>query len=167
MRARKISADDQKMRVLPVRTAAACIVVAVISWTTSLSTPVSAQVPPDAIEPPAWPRSIEMYPAPEPFNVNGYDAMQAVALIRRAGLLIRRTGRSREIVAVRSVEAVETDRAETMPELHRRRFDVLLNGEPLEWSTHYVEYGGRMVNLQILFTYRNQRPVPSAPFYLE
>jgi hypothetical protein len=65
------------------------------------------------------------------------------------------------------VEAVETERVEKMPELHRRRFDIILNGEPLEWSSHYVEYGGRMVNLQILFTYRNQRPVPAVPFYLE
>jgi hypothetical protein len=31
----------------------------------------------------------------------------------------------------------------------------------------YITYGGRLLNLQLLFTYRNQRPVPDAPFVLE
>jgi len=124
-------------------------------------------LPPDAIDPPAWPRSTAIYDAPDPFSVNGYDALHAIALLKRERLLIRRIGSSRDIVAVRSVEAQEIARIEELPPLHRRRYTLVLNGEPIEWHRMYIDYGGRLVNLQLLFTYRNQRPVPDVPFVLE
>ncbi len=127
----------------------------------------SAALPPDALDPPAWPRSATIFPTPDPFSVNGYDALQAIALLRRAGMVMKVDGDFREIIAVRSVEAEKIPPIDSMPEGHVERYDLLLNGEPLRWDLHYVEYGGRMVNLQLLFTYRNQRPVPDVPFILD
>lgn len=124
-------------------------------------------LPPDAIDPPAWPRSRAIYDAPEPFSLNGYDALQAIAMIERERLLIRRNGENREIVAVDSIEAIEVEPLPDMPRNHRRRYDLLLNGEALPWSELYINYGGRLLNLQLLFTYRNQRPVPDVPFVIE
>lgn len=138
----------------------------VILWATVLA-PIDAQesaagepLPPDALEPLAWPRSTRIFPSPEPFSLNGYDARQATAMIRRAGLLIRgRDVASREIIVVNTVEAVRGTVIEDYPPLHRQRWNLHLNGAPISWDDTYIEYGGRLVNLQLLFTYRNQRPV--------
>ena len=124
-------------------------------------------LPPDAIDPPMWPRSGEIYPAPEPFSLNGYDALQAMAMIRREGLLIERTGAGREIVVVDSIEAVPVDPITDYPPQHRERWDLLLNGERLRWDVTYIEYGGRLLSVRLLFTYRNQRPVPDIPYIPE
>ncbi|MEX2444182.1 MAG: hypothetical protein WD492_11275 [Alkalispirochaeta sp.] len=141
------------------------VMVAVLILVSSLS--AQTPLPPDAIDPPAWPRSGGIYPAPEPFTLNGYDALQAMAMIRREGLLIERTGSGREIVVVDSIEAVPADPVEEYPPQHRQRWDLLLNGEPLRWDSTYIEYGGRLLSLRLLFTYRNQRPVPDIPYVLE
>jgi hypothetical protein len=134
-----------------------------------IAAPGTAQtgLPPDAIDPPEWPRSGEIYPAPDPFTLNGYDALQAMAIIRREGLLIERTGDGRDIVVVDSIEAIPAEPIEDYPPQHRQRWDLLLNGEPLRWDTTYIEYGGRLMSLRLLFTYRNQRPVPDIPYILE
>lgn len=124
-------------------------------------------LPPDAIDPPAWPRSTTIWPAPDPFSVNGYDALQAMALMRREGLLVVLRGTERETVAVRELEAVPAGSLEDYPPGHRQRWDLLLNGQPLDWQRTYIRYGGELLNMQLLFTYRNQRPVPSVPFRLE
>lgn len=124
-------------------------------------------LPPDAIEPSTWPRSTTVNPTPDPFSLMWYDAQHAAALIRRAGLLVHRGPGGRETIAVRSVEIVEVGPVEDLPPAHRRRWDLILNGEPLDWSNTYIEWGGELTNLQLLFTYRNQRPVPEAPFVLE
>jgi hypothetical protein len=138
-----------------------------LCWVAAAPPPVGAQLPPDAIDPPAWPRSTVIYPAPEPFSLNDHDALHAMAMIRRAGLLVRATGGGRETVVVDSVAAVEADPIPDYPPAHRRRWDLVLNGEPLPWDSTYIEYGGRLLNLRLLFTYRNQRPVPDIPYVLE
>ncbi len=100
-------------------------------------------------------------PIPEPFTLNAYDAVQAIRMIRRARLLQRETGRRNrpEIVPVREVRGVFVGEDENarVP-FERRRYDLLLNGEPLDWDNLYIKYGGRMVSLRALFTYRNQHP---------
>lgn len=153
-----------------------CVLCVLFAWaqtagaqTGGAQTGGAQEMPPDAIDPPAWPRATDIFPAPEPFSVNGYDALQAAHLIRRAGLLVRPAGGKREIVAVRTVEIVEASqekRIEQMPPGHRKRYDLVLNGEPLDWDSLYIEYGGRLVNLRLLFTYRNQRPAPNIPYSL-
>lgn len=143
----------------------------VAAWAVVATAGVAGQderLPPDAIEPPAWPRSTRIWPAPDPFTLNSYDARQAAALIRRARLLVvPESDTSRRILPVRSVSIVSAGRDERYPPTHRDRWDIELNGEPLDWRSTYVENGGRLVNLQLLFTYRNQRPVPDEPFRLE
>lgn len=117
-----------------------------------------------ALEQPAPPTAI--VPTRDPFSLNAYDATQALWMIRRAGLLQSWSpGGSRSNIAVREVRAVlvEIDRDAPTAAL-RRRYDLLLNGEPLDWRTTYIEYGGRMVNLQLLFTYRNQYPPADLPY---
>ena len=126
----------------------------------------AAALPPDAIDPPKWPRSEAIIDAPMPFSLSAYDALQAIAMIERERLLIRWGGGGREIVVAESVDAVEVDPLPGMPRNHRRRYDLFLNGEPLPWDEMYIRYGGQMLNLQLLFTYRNQRPVPDVPFVL-
>lgn len=117
-----------------------------------------------AYEQPAPPTII--VPTRDPFTLNAYDATQALWMIRRAGLLQSWSpGARRRNIAVREVHAVlvEIDRDAPTAAL-RRRYDLLLNGEPLDWRTTYIEYGGRMVNLQLLFTYRNQYPPGDLPY---
>ncbi len=105
-------------------------------------------------------------PTRDPFTLNAYDATQALWMIRRAGLLQSWSpGARRSNIAVREVRAVlvEVDRDAPTAAL-RRRYDLVLNGEPLDWRTTYIEYGGEMVNLQLLFTYRNQYPPGDLPY---
>ena len=115
-----------------------------------------------------WPRSRRIYPAPEPFSVNGYDALHAAALIRRAGLLIRggETG-ARTIISVDTVETTPVGEMKSLPPLHQQRYDIVVNGEPLDWDRTYVTYGGRLLNVRLLYTYRNQRPIPDVPYTVD
>jgi len=107
-------------------------------------------------------------PVPEPFTLNAYDAVQAIWMIRRARLLQHETGRRNrpEIVPVHEVRGVFVGEDEdAVVPFERRRYDLLLNGEPLDWDNLYIKYGGRMVSLRALFSYRNQHP-QTPPDYL-
>lgn len=87
-------------------------------------------------------------------------------MIRRVGLLIEeqpgeRRGRIISIAHPREVEAVFVGIDENAPgAAHRQRWDITIRGEPLDWRHTFIRYGGRMVNLQALFTYRNQELPP-------
>jgi hypothetical protein len=115
-------------------------------------------------------------PAPEPFSLSGRDALQAVALLRRVGFVsvadtsISPGGSSRSFsdyplvtVPVRDIRARFLGVDEGYPPGHVRRFDLVINGRPLEWGRTYIFYNGRQLLLQQLFTYRNQHPVPWGP----
>jgi hypothetical protein len=113
-----------------------------------------------------------LYRSPEPFSVNEYDVVQALWLLRRARLLIQLgPNGERTIVPVRNVEAVTAVYIGTDPEApgpqHEDRYDIILNGDPLDWANTYIRYNNRMVNLQALFTYRNQLPESGLPLYLD
>lgn len=108
-----------------------------------------------------FPDSSNIYPSPTPFNLNGYDATQAIWMIRRAGLLLREyPGGTSEIIPIRTAADVRAVHVDTDPDApgpqHQERYDILVNDEPLDWPNTFIRYGGRMVNLQALFTYRNQ-----------
>lgn len=107
-------------------------------------------------------------PGPEPFSLNAYDAVQALWMIRRARLLQQRLADGElRTLAVRDVRAVLTGVDPEAPtEALSRRYDLLVNGQPLDWDNSYIEYGGRMVNLRLLFTYRNQHPPPGLQYRL-
>ena len=108
-------------------------------------------------------RGDAILPNPEPFSLNAYDAVSAVALIERAGFLQLWDGSGLpETVAVTEAEAVYIGTDEEAVPAQRNRYDIVVNGELLDWQRTYVEYGGRMVSVRLLFTYRNQHP----PAYL-
>jgi hypothetical protein len=115
----------------------------------------------------ADPAATELLPAQQPFDLNLHNARMAKAMLERVGVVMLRArdGRVRS-VGVRRVRIEYVGRDERYPEPFDRRFDLRLNGEALDWGATYIEYDFRMVNMQLLFTYRNQRPVPEGPYYL-
>lgn len=92
-----------------------------------------------------------------PFSLNAYDAVHALYLLRRELFLqvlqergVYRTVRIRQVRAVRLPDAENP-----LTPFERRRYDILLNGEPLDWENSYIEYDERRVNMRLLYTYRN------------
>ena len=105
-------------------------------------------------------------PAPQPFTLNAYDVTQALWLVRRSPLLQRWVpGEPRRNIMVREVRAVlvAIDEDAPTPAL-RPRYDLWVNGAPLDWDHTFIEYGRSMVNLRLLFTYRNQYPPTALRF---
>ena len=106
-------------------------------------------------------------PAPEPFTLSSRDVIHAVFLIRRARFLQYWDYESRpRTVPVREAYSVHVGFDPDAYEEYRHRYDIILNGEPMDWEHLYIEYDGDMINLRLLFTYRNQRPVPNIPYRL-
>ncbi|MFW6292225.1 MAG: hypothetical protein ACOC7V_07825 [Spirochaetota bacterium] len=123
----------------------------------------SANGGPDPHEP--W--SEPIVPAASPFSLGSYDVIDAVWLIRRAGFLQRWDYENRpETVAVRTVSSAWVGYDPNAYEGHRNRYTIILNGEPIDWNHLYVEYAGDMLNLRLLYTYRNQKPPPDLPYRL-
>jgi len=109
--------------------------------------------------------SSRLLPVPEPFTLNWYDALTAAAMLRRVGFVELYTDNdSYRIIKVLTVRIVEAGRDPGLPDPYQARYDLLLNGRPVDWHHTYIEYNFRMVNLGMLFTYRNQRPVPDIPY---
>jgi len=116
----------------------------------------------------SWERNAPILSAPEPFTLNSHDVIHAVLMIRREPALLRvDADGARSIVPVRSVRSVWVDFNADAYENHQNRYDVEMNGEPLDWDHLFIEYGGAMVNLRLLFTYRNQQPVPDVQYRME
>ena len=116
----------------------------------------------------SWERAAPFVPASKPFTLNSYDVIQAVLMIRREPALLRVGDDGvRTIVPVRSVRSVWVDFNPDAYENHQNRYDVELNGAPLDWDHLFIEYGGAMVNFRLLFTYRNQQPVPDVRYRIE
>ncbi len=104
-------------------------------------------------------RGQAILPNPEPFSVNSYHAIQAVAMIRREQFLQHWDGSGMpETIVVERVESTHIAFDAQATPAHQHRYDILVNGEPLDWDHTYIEYDGRMTNLRLLFTYRNQHP---------
>ena len=115
-----------------------------------------------------WEKQTPILPAPEPFTLNSYDVIDAVWMIRRSFALVYSNGEgTRRTVPVRSVQSIWVGFDPEAYENHQNRYDVLLNGEPLDWDHLYIEYAGSLVNLRLLYTYRNQQPVPDVQYRLE
>ena len=114
----------------------------------ALSAPVSAN-----------PSGSVILQSPEPFSLSAYDAIQAMAMIRSNGLLEHRTDSGRiSIVAVHTLWAVFKGVDPAGFAGHQRRYDLILNGAPLDWDHLFIPYGTGLINLRLLFTYRNQYP---------
>ena len=115
-----------------------------------------------------WSRTGPPYPAYQPFTLNSYDVIQAVLMIRRSFALIHQDADGqRSIIPVKSARSVWVEFDPDAFETHQNRYDVELNGEPLDWDHTFIEYGGRLVNLRLLFTFNNQRPMPEVEYRTE
>jgi hypothetical protein len=115
-----------------------------------------------------WRRSGPPYPAYEPFSLSSYDVLHAVAMIQRSWALVYvNEDGGTETLPVRSVRSVWVGFDPDAFENHQNRYDVELNGEPLDWDRTYIEYDGELVNLRILFSYNNQRPIPEVEYRVQ
>ena len=118
-----------------------------------------------AAHPDSW--QDDFKPAPEPFSLNSYDVIQAVQMLRRERFLQYWDYVSAPVtIIVREVYSVHVGFDPDALEEHRNRYDVILNGIPVDWDHTYIHYGSDMINLRLLFTYRNQQPVPGVPYRL-
>ena len=127
-----------------------------------------AGIPAAGLAAQSWERQAPILPAPEPFSLNSYDVIQAVVMIRSEPALLRvDDDGSRATIPVRSVQSVWIDFDPEAYENHQNRYDVELNGEPMDWDHLFIEYDGTMVNLRLLFSYRNQQPVPHVRYRID
>jgi hypothetical protein len=119
----------------------------------------SLPLPPATLLIEPQPLTDAIYPSPQPFSLDARAAQTAIDLLRRARfLLVEQERGPADILSVREVYAWFLEYDDFWPPGYRRRYDIYVNGQPLEWERTSVEWGGEMVNLQILFTYRNQYP---------
>ncbi|MFP4376555.1 MAG: hypothetical protein ACLFP4_05885 [Spirochaetales bacterium] len=126
---------------------------------------LAAGLSPHATSQERW--SPPIVPSPRPFSLNSYDVIDAVLMIRRARVLLYRYADGRvETLPVNTAESVWIGYDSAAYAGHKNRYDILLNGTPLDWGNTYIEYDGQMLNMQLLWTYRNQRPVPDVPYRL-
>lgn len=126
---------------------------------TALSLPLSAQ---DSDSPERSP----LVPAPVPFSLDAESAVYCIDLLKNNRILLKSAGTdSPGIVAVKTVWSRFLDYDERFPPGHRRRYEIIVNGAPLDWNRSYIEYGGTMVNLRLLFLYRNQYPPEGLEYY--
>ena len=108
-----------------------------------------------------------LVPASDPFTLSSYDVIDAVWLIRRSEYLLWWDYESRpQTVTIASVQSFWTGYDPDAYEGHQNRYSILLNGKPIDWDHLYVEYDGDMLNLRLLYTYRNQKPPPDLPYRL-
>ena len=103
----------------------------------------------------------------EPFTLNAYDIRHAAFLIRNEGFLVYWDGgEETETITVKNLDIVFSHFDEEAFIGYQLRYDIVLNGEPLNWEHSYIDYDGEMLNLRLLFTYRNQHPPEDLVFRL-
>ena len=92
-----------------------------------------------------------------PFSLNAYDAVHALYLLRRTLFLrVRRRSGQLETVRIREVRALRLkDAPNPLTPFERKRYDILVNGERIDWANSFIEYDEREINLRLLYTYRN------------
>ncbi|MBN2658159.1 MAG: hypothetical protein JXR86_13950 [Spirochaetales bacterium] len=106
-----------------------------------------------------------IYPGPDPFSVDGRSALYCIALLRENPFLEQKDSNgASSVLKINTVWSYFLEFDESWPEGHQLRYDIIVNGSPLDWDNSFIEYGGEMINLRLLFTYRNQYP-PSGLSY--
>ncbi|MDA3811154.1 MAG: hypothetical protein PF518_12600 [Spirochaetaceae bacterium] len=98
-------------------------------------------------------------PGPVPFSLDATSAIYCINLLKNNRFIEFKndTGKT-EIVKVHTVWSIFLGLDENYPKGHHRRYDIIVNGTPLDWDKSFIEYGGEMINLHLLFLYRNQYP---------
>ncbi len=99
-----------------------------------------------------------LYPDPEPFSVDAESAIYCISILKGSRYLEKDDTDQYRVVQVETVWSELTGYDETYPPGHRRRYDIIVNGSPLNWDNSYMEYGSDLINMHLLFLYRNQHP---------
>ncbi len=98
-------------------------------------------------------------PGPAPFTLDATSAIYCIDLLRENRFIeIKNDNGKTEIVKVHTVWSIFLGLDKNYPAGHNRRYDIIVNGTPLDWDKSFIEYGGDMLNLHLLFLYRNQHP---------
>ena len=100
-----------------------------------------------------------LYSEPQPFSLDARSAIYCIEILKNTPFIEVKdeTGAS-TVVKVGTVWSLFLGIDEQFPEGCRRRYDIIVNGEALDWKNSFIEYGGEMLNLHLLFLYRNQHP---------
>lgn len=107
-----------------------------------------------------------IFPGPEPFSLDSQSAIYCISLLRENPLLlIENDSGQKEILRVKKVWSYFLNKDDSYPKGHRLRYDIIINETPLDWNRTFIEYGGEMINLRLLFTYRNQYPPEGLKYY--
>jgi hypothetical protein len=105
-------------------------------------------------------------PGPEPFSLDAASAIYCINLLKNNRYLEKNGVYGKYgIVEVKTVWSWFLEYDESYPEGYRKRYNIIVNGTPLDWDNSYIEYGGEMLNLRLLFLYRNQYPPESLDYY--
>jgi hypothetical protein len=99
-----------------------------------------------------------LYPDPVPFSLDTESAINCIELLRSVRFIERRDDGGSGVIKIETVWSYFLGYDESFPEGHRLRYDIIVNGEPLDWDKCFIEYGEDMLNLRLLFLYRNQHP---------
>ena len=106
-------------------------------------------------------------PGPDPFSLDVRSAIYCINLLKNNRYIEKNDESDKAIIVeVETVWSWFLDYDENYPEGYRKRYDIIVNGNPLDWDNSYIEYGGEMLNLRLLFLYRNQYPPKSLEYYL-
>ena len=98
-------------------------------------------------------------PEPDPFSLDASSAVYCIDLLKKSQFIETRGRNGKSvIVKVNKVWSFFLGFDEKYPEGHRRRYDIIVNEAPLDWDNSFIEYGTEMLNLRLLFLYRNQYP---------
>ncbi|MBI9106441.1 MAG: hypothetical protein JEZ04_06800 [Spirochaetales bacterium] len=105
-------------------------------------------------------------PGPEPFSLDGGSAIYCINLLKNNRFIEKKDESAKyRIVEVQTLWSWFMEYDKNYPEGHRRRYDIIVNGTPVDWDNSYIEYGSEMLNLRLLFLYRNQHPPKSLEYY--
>ena len=98
-------------------------------------------------------------PGPVPFSLDASSAIYCINLLKNNRYIENdnETGKA-TIIEVQKVWSFFLGLDENYPAGHHLRYDIIVNEVPLNWDNSFIEYGGEMLNLRLLFLYRNQYP---------
>ena len=100
-----------------------------------------------------------IFPEPVPFSLDSISAIDCIALLRETHFLqVKNDEGESATLVVNTVWSYFLGYDERYPEGHRLRYDIIVNGSPLDWDRSFIEYGEEMLNLRLLFLYRNMHP---------
>lgn len=105
-------------------------------------------------------------PGPNPFSLDVGSAIYCINLLKNNRFIEKKDESEKyRIIEVQTVWSWFLEYNKSYPEGYRKRYDIIVNGMPLDWDNSYIEYGGEMLNLRLLFLYRNQYPPESLDYY--